>query len=57
MLLATRWSSHDYQNVRQFCVKHGKLFVKLPAGYHPNRVAHEILGQVGHKLRELAPGG
>jgi hypothetical protein len=51
VIVATRWSSHSYQNVREFCVKHGKPYVKLPAGYHPNQLAHAILSQVGQKLQ------
>jgi len=51
VILATRWSSHDYQNVKEYCVKYGKHFVKLPSGYHPNQVAAEILDQIGDKLR------
>jgi hypothetical protein len=54
VLLATRWSNHDYQNVKDYSTEHGKLFVKLPAGYHPNQVAHQILGQVGERLRSAA---
>ena len=51
VLLATRWVSHDYQNVRRYCDQYGKPLVKLPAGYHPNQVAHQILAQAGHRLR------
>jgi hypothetical protein len=51
VLLATRWINHDYQNVKQYCEEYGKPFVKLPAGYHPNQVAHQILAQVGNRLR------
>ena len=47
VLLAIRWSSHSYGEIRDFCVKHGKLFVRLPAGYNPNQVAHQILQQRG----------
>jgi hypothetical protein len=50
VIVATRWSSHSYQDVRALCVKHGKLFVKLPAGYHPNQLAHAILTQTGQRL-------
>jgi hypothetical protein len=45
VLLAIRWSSHSYGEVREFCLKHGKLFVRLPGGYNPNQVAHQILLQ------------
>ncbi|MGL6096049.1 MAG: hypothetical protein ACRC7O_09670, partial [Fimbriiglobus sp.] len=51
VLLATRWANHDYQNVKDYCETHGKLYVKLPAGYHPNQVAHQVLEQVGKRLR------
>ncbi|MGL6073077.1 MAG: hypothetical protein ACRC8S_02825 [Fimbriiglobus sp.] len=50
VVVATRWSSHSYQDVRDFCVKYGKLFIKLPAGYHPNQLAHAILTQAGQRL-------
>ena len=56
VLLATRWANHDYQNVREYCDRYGKPFVKLPAGYHPNQVAHQILAQAGDRLR-AAPAG
>jgi hypothetical protein len=47
VLLAIRWSSHSYGEVREFCLKHGKLFVRLPGGYNPNQVAHQIRLQRG----------
>ncbi len=47
VLLAIRWSSHSYGEVREFCLKHGKLFVRLPGGYNPNQVAHQIRVQRG----------
>jgi hypothetical protein len=50
VLLAIRWSNHDYAEVQQYCEKYGKLLVRLPAGYHPNQVAHQILNQVGDQL-------
>jgi hypothetical protein len=51
VLLAIRWSSHSYGDVRAFCDRFGKLLVRLPGGYNPNQVAHQILTQVGHRLR------
>jgi hypothetical protein len=45
VLLAIRWTSHSYGEVRDFCLKHGKLFVRLPGGYNPNQVAHQVLLQ------------
>lgn len=51
VLLAIRWSNHSYGDVRDYCERYGKLLVRLPGGYHPNQVAHQILAQVGHRLR------
>ena len=51
VLLAIRWSSHSFGDVQEFCDRHGKLLVRLPSGYNPNQVAHQILAQVGHRLR------
>jgi hypothetical protein len=45
VLLAIRWSSHAFGDVRQFCVQHGKRLVRLPGGYGPNQVAAQILSQ------------
>jgi hypothetical protein len=47
VLLAVRWTSHSFGEVRDFCEKHGKVFVRLPGGYNPNQVAHQILQQRG----------
>ena len=47
VLLAIRWSSHSYGEIRDFCEKHGKVFVRLPGGYNPNQVAHQVLQQRG----------
>ena len=51
MLLAIRWSSHSFGDVRDYCERYGKLLVRLPGGYHPNQVAHQLLTQVGLRLR------
>ncbi len=51
VLLAIRWSSHSYGDVHAFCERDHKLLVRLPGGYHPNQVAHQILTQVGERLR------
>ena len=47
VLLAIRWSSHSYGDVKGICDKFGKEFFRLPAGYNPNQVAHQILQQRG----------
>ena len=50
VLLAIRWSSHSYGDVKTFCDKFGKEFYRLPAGYNPNQVAHQILQHRGEKV-------
>jgi hypothetical protein len=54
VLLAVRWSSHSFGQVSAFCDKYGKQFVRLPGGYHPNQVAHQILMRCGERLAEAS---
>jgi hypothetical protein len=51
VLLAIRWSSHSFGEVKRFCDTYGKPLVRLPYGYNPNQVASQILGQCGDRLR------
>ena len=51
VLLAIRWTSHSYGEVRQFCERCGKPLVRLPGGYGPNQVAFQVLQQCGDRLR------
>jgi hypothetical protein len=51
VVLAIRWSSHSYGEVRDFCEKHGKPLVRLPAGYNPNQVAAQIMSQCSDRLK------
>ncbi len=51
VLLAIRWSSHSYGDVKALCDRFGKEFYRLPAGYNPNRVAHQILQYRGEKAK------
>jgi hypothetical protein len=50
VLLAIRWSSHAFGDVKQICDRHGKLLVRLPGGYNPNQVAAQILAQSSAQL-------
>ena len=50
VVLAIRWSSHGFGEVKEFCDKYGKPLVRLPAGYSPNQVAYHLLRQVGDRL-------
>jgi hypothetical protein len=54
VLLAIRWSSHAFGDVRAFCQRHGKPLVRLPGGYSPNQVANQILAQGSEQLEDLA---
>lgn len=53
VLLAIRWSSHSYGEVKQFCDRYGKPLVRLPGGYNPNQVARQILDQCSGRLRTV----
>jgi hypothetical protein len=50
ILLAIRWSSHAFGEVKSFCDRYGKPLVRLPGGYNPNQVAVQILSQCSEKL-------
>jgi hypothetical protein len=50
VLLAIRWSSHAFGDVKPFCDRHGKPLVRLPGGYNPNQVAAQILSQCSGQL-------
>lgn len=50
VLLAIRWSSHGFGDVKQFCDQYAKLLVRLPGGYSPNQVAAQIVTQAGEQL-------
>jgi hypothetical protein len=54
VVLAIRWSNHDYAEVQRYCEKYGKPLVRLRAGYNPNQVAHQVLTQAGERLAALA---
>jgi hypothetical protein len=52
VLLAIRWSSHAFGDVKQLCDRHGKPLVRLPGGYNPNQVAAQILLQCSGQLED-----
>jgi len=52
VILAIRWASHSFEETKYMCERYGKPFVRLPAGYSPNRVARDILEQVSDQLKE-----
>lgn len=52
VLLAIRWSSHSFNEIRHSCDRHGKPLVRLPAGYGANQVALQVVEQASERLRE-----
>jgi hypothetical protein len=50
VILAIRWSSHSFGEVRGLCERYGKPLVRLPAGYNPDQVALQIAQQVSDVL-------
>jgi hypothetical protein len=50
VILAIRWSSHSFGDVKRFCDQFGKPLVRLPGGYGINQLAQQILEQVGLRL-------
>ncbi|RMH14316.1 MAG: hypothetical protein D6695_01580 [Planctomycetota bacterium] len=50
-----RWSSHSYEGLQEICEKHGKVFVRLPGGYSPAQVAHQIVEQASIQLGLAQP--
>ncbi len=51
VLLATRLPVEEYAEFKRLCKENGRPFVRLPAGLEPPRVAHQILRQIGWRLR------
>jgi len=50
VLLAIRWSSHSYGDVKKFCDKYNRKLVRLPRGYGVNQVAAEICNQCSEEF-------
>ena len=51
VLLAIRWASHAFTDVRHICRKYDKPLVRLPGGYGPNQVAIQLLNQCSWRLK------
>ena len=50
VLLAIRWASHSFGDIKAFCHRAGKPLVRLPGGYNPQQVAVQILKQASGML-------
>ena len=57
VLLAIRWSSHSFGDVKPWCDQYDKPLVRLPRGYNASQVAKEILDQASERLKRSAPTG
>jgi hypothetical protein len=59
VVLLIRWSSHSYGDLKQYCDRHGKHFVRMPAGYNANQIANQIMAQcadlLGQDTRASSP--
>jgi hypothetical protein len=51
VLLAIRWASHSYGEIKKCCEEYGKPMVRLPGGYNANQVAMQIVLQCSGHLR------
>ena len=54
VLIATRLPVDVYVTFKELCQDHEKPFVRLPSGYEPSEVAHQVLRQIGRRLRGAA---
>jgi hypothetical protein len=52
VMLAIRWSSHSFGDIKAFCDAYEKPFVRLPGGYSPNQVARQILEQASEWIQQ-----
>ncbi len=50
VLLLIRWSSHGYSEVKAYCDTYDKPLVRIPGGYNPKQLAHQILEQGAIRL-------
>mgnify|MGYP000984448284 FL=1 len=56
VMLAIRWSSHSFGDIKAFCDSYGKPFVRLPGGYSPNQVARQIMEQASEWIQQQVEG-
>lgn len=50
VIVMIRWSSHSFEEVQEMCERYGKVYVRLPGGYNPAQIAHQILEQASAQL-------
>lgn len=54
VLIALRLQVPDYALFKELCIERSRPFVRLPSGCGPQQVAHQVLRQVGRRLRTAA---
>ena len=52
-LLGIRLASEDYGSFKERCLEKGRLFVRLPGSVDATAISHQVLRQVGWRLRAL----
>lgn len=52
VLITEHLPEEEYAEFKRLCLASGRPFVRLPDGLEPNRVAHQVLRQVGWRLRD-----
>lgn len=45
-----RWCGHSSEDLQEAAEAAGKIFVRLPRGYNPTQIAHEIMRQASERL-------
>lgn len=50
VIVMIRWSSHSFEEVQEMCRKHAKVYVRLPGGYNPAQIAHQVVEQASEQL-------
>lgn len=50
VLAMIRFMSHAYDDLREVCQKHGKLYARLKGGYSPNQIATQVWEQLSGQI-------
>lgn len=50
VLAMIRFMSHAYDDLREVCQRHGKLYARLKGGYSPNQIATQVWEQLSDQI-------
>lgn len=50
VLAMIRFMSHAYDDLREVCQRHGKLYARLKGGYSPNQIATQVWEQLSGQI-------